>query len=278
MSKRGGSLSEGKLPSRFIGIKSPLYGKRVLVTRSRDKAGSLSQMLEEAGATVVEVPAIEIMPLENFSELDSRLLHLDRYNWVVFGSTRGVEAVLERLGEIGLDVRAFNSLKVAAVGPSVARALQKVGIDISLMPDAYHSQALVRSFASTGLRGQRVLAPSADIGGRILEDGLASLGAMVDRVSAYRTLVPHGSRGKIKDAFAAGIDIVTFTSSSTVTNLLSLLDGRLEYLASVKIACIGPVTSSTARDLGLRVDLTAKEHTLQGLVNSIEEFYGKERS
>ncbi len=271
-------MAKGKLPLAQRQTKSPLHGKRVLVTRSDDKANSLSQLLREEGYIVVEVPAIEIAPLDDFKALDSRLMRLGQYHWVVFGSARGVEAVMERIKVLGLDASVFGHVKVAAVGPSVAKALQQAGVAVDLMPATYHSWALVDAFASLALRGRKVLVPSADIGGRTLGDGLTSLGAIVDRVAAYKTIAPQGSREKIEEAFARGIDIVTFTSSSSVRNLLSLLDGRLEILSSAKVACIGPVTSNTALELGLRVDVTAKEHTLSGLVNSIKEYYGKECS
>ncbi len=256
----------------------PLFGKRVLVTRSRGQASRLSQRLAGEGALPIEVPTIEIAPLEDYGELDSRLLHLDSYDWVVFTSVNGVEAVFSRLMARRLDARALRGVRVAAIGPATAKALLDRGILADVVPDQYVSEALMESFTEQGVHDTKVLLPCADIGGDVLAEGLASQGSHVDRAPAYRTLIPEGSREKIGQALADGIDIATFTSSSTVRNLVSLLNGDVGRLSCAIIACIGPVTASAAREAGLKVDVMAKEYTIPGLVASLIQHYQKENS
>ncbi len=267
---------ENKLQYAQPGVDSPIFGKRVLVTRSSEKASDLSQLLSEEGAVPVEVPTIEIAPLESYSELDSKLLLLSDFEWVVFGSANGVEAVISRLHALGLGVEALKDVKVAAVGPATAKALRDVGVVVDILPDSYKSDALAASFKDSGIREHRILVPSADIGGHILLEGLSSLGAVVDRVAAYRNTLPKGSRERVEEALEGGVDVVAFTSSSTARNLVSLLEEDVSRISSVSIACIGPVTALTTRGMGLTVDVVATEYTLPGLVAALKEYYRKE--
>ena len=255
----------------------PLFGKRVLVTRSRDQASLLSQRLAEEGALPIEVPTIEIGPIDSYKKLDSRLRHLDSYHWVVFSSVNGVEAVFTRLRTQGVDARAFQGVRVAAIGPATAKALLDRGILADMTPHQYLSEALVESFREMGVQGSKILIPSADIGGELLSDGLSSLGANVDWVIVYKTIPPEGSREKVSQALSEGIDVATFASSSTVRNLASLLNGDVNRLSCAIIACIGPVAASTAREVGLNVDVVAREHTIPGLVESLIQHYQKEK-
>lgn len=255
----------------------PLFGKRVLVTRSRGQASLLSQRLAEEGAAPIEVPTIEIRPIDSYEELDSRLQHLDSYHWVVFSSVNGVEAVFTRLRTQGVDARAFQGVRVAAIGPATAKALLDRGILADMTPHRYLSEALVESFREMGVQGSKILIPSADIGGELLSDGLSSLGANVDRVIVYKTIPPEDSREKVRQALSEGINVATFASSSTVRNLVSLLNGDVGRLSCAIIACIGPVTASTAREVGLNVDVVAKEHTIPGLVESLIQHCREEK-
>ena len=260
----------------------PLFGKRVLVTRSRTQASRMCQLLEDAGATAVELPAIAIAPPQDFAPLDEAVSRLSSYRWVIFASVNAVDAVFERLDAQGRDARAFGNSRVASIGPATATALKRRGIRPDFTPSRSVSSAALEELSAYEWNGVPVLLPAADIGRDELAEGLTGLGADVARVTAYRTITPPGAAQRARDAFAEGIDIVTFTSSSTVRNLLGLLDedggpGR-EALSDSIVACIGPVTSGTAHELGLWVDIEATEHTVEGLADALVTHFSRSES
>ena len=251
----------------------PLFGKRVLVTRSRTQASVLSEMLAEEGAEPVEIPTIQCLPPDDYSLVDRAISSLSRYGWVIFTSANGVEAVFGRLRVLGLDSRAFSGTKVGAIGPATASALTGYGIDADFVPSEYVSEAIVESMGDLDLKGVPVLLPRADIGRDTLAEGLSGLGAQVEQLSVYRTVMPEDSREKAVELLRGGIDLVTFTSSSTVLNLLNMLNGDRSLLTGPLIACIGPITAKTAEDMGLRVDIVAQEYTIGGLVRAMEDHF-----
>ena len=223
------------------------------------------------GAVAVELPAIAIAPPDDFAPLDNAATRLSSYGWVIFASVNAVDAVFQRLEAQGRDARAFSTSRVGAIGPATAAALERRGIRPDFTPSSPVSSAALEELAAYDWSSVSVLLPAADIGRDELADGLTRLGASVERVTAYRTITPPDAAQRARDAFADGIDIVTFTSSSTVRNLLALLeeDGAgQDALADCLIACIGPVTAGTAHELGLRVDIEAGEHTVDGLAES----------
>jgi uroporphyrinogen III methyltransferase/synthase len=252
----------------------PLFGKRVLVTRSRVQASALSEMLAEEGAEPVEVAAIEFSPVDDYSRLDDAIRSLHSYDWVVFTSVNGVEAFFDRLRSMKRDSRAFGRAKVGAIGPATAAALSQHGIEADFMPPQYMSESLVQHMDRLEIKGARVLLPRADIARDELGEGLARLGAQVEPLTVYRTIMPDESREKALGLLKGGdVDLVTFTSSSTVLNLLKLLDGDGSLFGEVQVACIGPITARTAREAGLRVDIVAQEHTIPGLVRALKEHF-----
>jgi uroporphyrinogen III methyltransferase/synthase len=254
----------------------PLFGKRVLVTRTRVQASRLTRALAGSGAFPVEVPTIEIQGLSDYTELDGELRALESYDWLVFSSTNSVDVVFERLATIGRDARAFAGARIACIGEATAERLRANGILPDIMPRAFISESMVESFNGVDVDGQLVLVPGAEEGRDTLAKGLASRGARVRQVTAYRTVTPEASRQLAQSAIAEGIDIATFTSSSTVLNLSKLLGGDLSGLSDATVACIGPATAATARDLGLHVDIVASEHTIVGLVGALEEEFSQE--
>lgn len=248
----------------------PLSGRRVLVTRAREQASGLSERLAELGAEPVEFPAIRIRPLEDPASLDRALGQLRAFDWVVFTSANGVRAAFERLDLLGLDARAFSAARVAAIGPATAEALRERGLRADFVPSAFTSQAMLAELAPRIGSERRVLLLQADVAPRALADGLAASGAVVENVVAYRTEPDASGRDEVQQRLEAGsIDFVTFTSSSTVRNLVAALGGSVGPLAGPTIACIGPVTAATARELGLRVDLVAAVHTIDGLIEAL---------
>jgi uroporphyrinogen III methyltransferase/synthase len=242
----------------------------VLVTRARQQASQLSARLLELGASPLEFPTIEIRPVEDSSALDDAIGGLGRFGWVVFTSTNGVEAFFDRLRATGRDARALAGSSVCAIGPSTAAALESRGIVADWMPDQFLTDGILRGFRAFDLRGVEVLLARADIAPPVLADGLREQGAAVTEVAAYRTVASEESRERLVAALEQKqIDVVTLTSSSTVQNLINGLGARRDLLEGVVVACIGPVTAATAADLGLRVDVEAAEHTIEGLIAAL---------
>ena len=249
----------------------PLFGKKVLITRSRTQASQFRLHLEELGAQPVELPAIQTVALEDCTELDSALTRLGEFRWVIFASINAVDSVFERLEAQGKDSRAFGGVKVGAIGPATRDALSQRGIVPDFVPSRSVSEVVLAELEGLDWTGVPVLLPSADIGRDVLARGLADRGAFAERIAAYRTIPAEGMAEKARSTLAQDVDFVTFTSSSTVQNLLNMLDGDREALERSTIACIGPTTAATAKELGLRVDLVAPVHTVQGLVDALVE-------
>jgi len=249
----------------------PLFGRRILVTRAREQASRLSAGLEAAGAECVEAPAIRIAPPESYAPIDQAIAEMAQYTWIAFTSPNGVDAFFTRLNLAGKDARYLSTVKVAAIGSETAAALLRRGVVADVVPAEFRAEAVVA--ALTGRIGpqDRILIPRAEQAREVLPEELTRMGAAVDVVTAYRTVTGGADGEAVAKMIADGeIDVVTFTSSSTVTNLLKLLgDAGHGLLSGVKIACIGPVTADTCREQGLKPDIIASEYTIQGLTESI---------
>ncbi|MGH8982779.1 MAG: uroporphyrinogen-III C-methyltransferase [Acidimicrobiia bacterium] len=237
----------------------PLFGKRVVVTRAREQASSLRARLERLGAEVVELPAIEIEPI------DVSVPDLDAYAWVVLTSANGVAALFDRgLGPSGRDARALAGVRVAAIGPGTAAALADRGIRADLVPERFVAEALLDAFPPPSGAGARVLLARAEQARDVLPHGLAEKGYAVDLLATYRTVTATPDADVVEQVRRGDVDAITFTSSSTVTNLCDLLGAVPD--PQPLVASIGPVTSKTAFERGMRVDVEAEEHTIDGLV------------
>ena len=254
----------------------PLFGRRIVVTRTREQAGRLSARLGELGAHVLEIPAIEVRRLNDFGDLDSCLHSLPDYDWIVFTSANAARAVCDRLIEIGMDIRAFHGLRVAVVGKATASALLARGVKADLVPANAVSRRLGEELVEQGIVGHKVLLPRSEIAGEELPRILSAGGAVARQVDAYRTALPIESRERAREAFDRGVDAVTFASSSSVNNMLRLLGGDVSPLSGATIACIGPVTAETASRRGLKVDIVAKEATIASLTEALVEYFRDE--
>jgi uroporphyrinogen III methyltransferase / synthase len=254
----------------------PLFGRRVLVTRTRAQASTLVERLRALGARPVELPTIAIRPPESYAALDAALRELPRVGgerWVLFTSANGVEAVFARLEALGLDARVFGGARLGAIGPATAAALRRGGLRADYAPGEAISSAILADFQARDLHDAWVLLPRADIAPPDLAEGLAARGATVRNVVAYRTVAADGLGSDARRLLADGaVDTACFTSSSTVRNLVAALDGDAALLAPLTVACIGPTTAATARELGVRVDIVASEHTVDGLVEALVAF------
>jgi uroporphyrinogen-III synthase len=256
----------------------PLHGIRVLVGRARHQAGALSVQLRKLGANVLEIPFIEIRKPRSFKPLDSTLRNLASYDWLILTSVNGVEAMWERLGKLGLTKKSLGHLKIAAIGPATKKSIEKRGSRVDVMPEEYVAESVVKSLREQ-VNGKRVLLVRAKVARDVIPRELRKAGARVEVVEAYETVVPKSSRVQLRKALhnaQTRPDIVTFTSSSTVKNFVTLLPApaarsrkRPAYLEGIKLASIGPVTTATLRDLRLGVDLEAKQYTIPGLIAAI---------
>jgi uroporphyrinogen-III synthase len=249
----------------------PLSGVRVLVGRARHQAGALSGELRKLGATVLEIPFIEIRKPRSFQALDSALKSLADYDWLILTSANGVEAMWERLIQLRLPKANLKHLRVAAIGPATKKAIEQRGSNVDVVPKEYVAESVVHSLWRR-VNGKRVLLVRAKVARDVIPRELRRAGAQVHVVEAYETVVPQSSRTRLRIALANPLrrpHVVTFTSSSTVRNFVALLRSRGAILEGIELASIGPVTSSTLRELGLRVDIEAKEFTIPGLVEAI---------
>ncbi len=248
----------------------PLFGKQILVTRARHQASALSQLLAERGAQPIELPAIDIQATADTEELDQAISNLEHYHWLAFTSVNGVAAFFQRLNSLGLDSRALHGLKIGAIGSATANALETKGVMPDYVPEVYTGQGFVAGLRD--IAGQRFLLPRADIADKELTDGISRLGAEVHELAAYQTVPATTAISRAREMLLAGkIDVITFTSSSTVSNLVAALNEAPPNGA--KVACIGPKTAATASRAGLSVDIVAREHTIPGLVAAIEEYF-----
>ena len=249
-----------------------LEGVRVLVGRARHQAGALSGELRKLGATVIEIPFIEVRKPRSFKPLDSMLKNLGGYDWLILTSVNGVESMWERLAKLRLTKTSLKHLRIAAIGPATKRAIEQRGGKVNVVPKEYVAESVVRSLRGR-VKGQRVLLVRAKIARDVIPRELRQAGAQVDVVEAYETVVPQASRARLRRALRESRQrphVVTFTSSSTVRNFVALAGSRtVTSLDGIRLASIGPVTSSTLRELGLRVDVAAKEFTIPGLIKAI---------
>jgi len=261
----------------------PLFGRRILVTRSRHQASDLRRRLEELGAEVIEFPTIRLVPPRSDRCMREAARHLARYDWVVFASANAVERFVEVvLEENGGDIRALGHARIAAIGPATRQAIERYHLAVAVQPDRYLAEEVVVAMNAAGdLSGARVLVPRAERAREVLPEGLRRAGARVDVVPVYRTVVdkPANAREIIRDLVAGRIAMVTFTSSSTVTNFVRVVGvKRIRKVAGkTRLASIGPITSQTLRTHGLEPTAEAKDYTIDGLVAAIRRCFRSRR-
>ena len=255
----------------------PLFGKGVVITRPERQADDLARLLAAQGANPIAFPTISITQPADWSELDRALSQLESYNWMIFTSANGVHFFFERLRQKGMDIRDLKGIKIGCIGPATARQIEDRGIRVDLVPEEFIAEGLLKSFASMNLSGKKILIPRASRARDILPEGLKNQGASVDVVTAYQTIQSGRKKEELSAYIDAGeVDVITFTSSSTVTNFVEIMGEGFMLPAHVKIACIGPVTAATAEKAGFRVDIRQEEYTMEGLVQSLVNYFQNE--
>lgn len=260
----------------------PLFGRRIVVTRSREQAGELVDLLEERGAEAIQAPTIRIAAPEDMDALDRACREAPGYAWIVFTSANAVDSFMRRL-LAGGDIRDLKGVRLCAIGPSTAERLARYGLRVDLTPEESRSEAVVDALRGAGpLKGLRFLLPRADIAREILADELRDAGAEVSEVVAYRTLLAGGERDSDRDIYRMlldrEIDAVTFTSASTVKNFAKILgeEQAADLLNTTVVASIGPVTAEAAQQLGISTTVMPERYTIPDMVEALVHHFGAE--
>jgi uroporphyrinogen III methyltransferase/synthase len=256
----------------------PLFGKKIVVTRARAQASDMVAQLTELGAECLEYPTIKtIAPADN-TRLDKAIDDLSSYHWIIFTSVNGVDFFFNRLAEKGRDARALGGLRTVCIGPVTAERLKSRGINTDILPESFQAESIIKAFQNEPMSGKRVLLPRAAEARMILPEELSKMGAEIDEIAVYRTVDDTEHIGQLINQIEnREIDLITFTSSSTVTNFKKLIpadrfDALMKHAA---IAAIGPITADTAIKNGFRVDISADVFTIPGLCDAIVRHYQK---
>jgi len=259
--------------------KRPLFGKRIVLTRAREQVQEFSQLLAAYGAETIEAPTIQIVPPASWKGLDQAIAKLADYSWVIFTSVNGVAPFMERLKLARKDVRALAHLQIVAIGPRTAEELARYGLTPDLMPAEYQAEGMVAACGAYDIRGKKILIPRAEVAREMLPEQLREKGAIVDVIPVYRTIAPTADLSRLTELIESGIiDVVTFTSSSTVRNFVDMLGGieQARRLGTkTTVACIGPVTAQTAEESGLPVTIMPAENTVPALAQAIVRHFSE---
>ena len=260
----------------------PLFGKRVLVTRPREQAGELVDLLEAMGAEAIEAPMIRILPPDDYAPLDDACARAGTFDWIIFSSANAVDVFMERLLGTPRDLRALGGARLCVVGPATADRLRHYGLKVDLTPAEYRAEAVVRAMSETvDVRGLKVLLPRADIGREVIADELRKQGADVTEVVAYRTVVAEPEREGEPDIYRMllerRIDVVTFTSASAVRNFVKVVGAEpaADLLRTTIVASIGPVTAEAAAQCHIETTILPAQYTISSLVDAIVEHFEK---
>ncbi|MFQ5585493.1 MAG: uroporphyrinogen-III synthase [Thermodesulfobacteriota bacterium] len=259
---------------------NPLFGRRIMVTRSREQAGGLSSLLAREGAEPYEFPTIVTVAPTSWKELDNAIRRLSRYDWAIFTSVNGVHYFFRRLVDTGKDLRDLKGIKIAAIGPATAKAVEDLGIRVDITPTEYRAEGLLKGLGWRRIRGKRFLLPRALKAREILPEEIVRLGGKIDVVPVYRTVRPRGKTEEARRLLkGGGIDAVTFTSSSTVSNFLAMFrkGEGVSLLKGTRVACIGPIAAETARGYGVEVDIVASRYTMEGLTEAMARSFSGNR-
>jgi uroporphyrinogen III methyltransferase / synthase len=245
----------------------PLFGKKIVVTRTREQASVLAEKLTVLGANAIEFPTIEIRVKDNLSRLNEAISNIENYHWIIFTSQNAVNIFFNVLKAVKKDARVLHSNKIMAIGPATAKELNRYFIEPDIVPSEYVAEEIINEMNRIGIAGKRILLPCASEARLTLKEGLTALGGNVDRVEIYDTIIPQNIS---VDAMSAvnSADMITFTSSSTVKNFY-----RIVKNTNAKLACIGPITAETIEKIGYSPDITASEYTIDGLVDAILKYY-----
>jgi uroporphyrinogen III methyltransferase/synthase len=253
----------------------PLFGRRILVTRAREKAAEFADQLASYGADVVLFPTIKIIPPSDYADLDVAIRQIEQYDTLLFTSVNGVESFFHRLTFLGYDVRILKGISICAIGPKTRDAITRIGLLCDFIPSEFTAEGILEELDRRGIAEKKFLLPRAMQAREVLPETIIKKGGQIDVVAAYQAIPPEES--EIKKTWCKGpIDMVTFASASTVRNFMKKVNPEVqEMLSKSAVACIGPITAKAAQECGLRVDVVPQEYTFQALTESIVHYYRK---
>lgn len=253
--------------------KGSLKGKRIVVTRAREQASNLVEEIRKLGGDVTEFPTIGIEEPLDYQHFDRVIRGLKNYKWIAFTSVNGVKAFFKRMRTLKIDIRSLAGIRIAAIGEATATELSEIGLCIDYMPADYTSKELLNGLVGLIGKGEKVLLARGDIASKELLEGLKSNGIDFEELTVYRTVMEGSMKSTVEEYLKQNkVDYITFASSSTVKNFIEILGKEnIELLSNTKIVCIGPVTSQTAKELGLFVSAVADKYTVNGLVDKLVE-------
>ncbi len=263
-------------PKQSMMDRNLLRGKRILITRAREQSREFANRLKRFGAEVIELPLIAIVPPLSWKAMDRAIAHLTSYDWILFTSANGVTFFFQRMKEKGKNRRVLSGVNIGAIGPATAQSLIKRGLKVDYIPKEFRAESILKGFKKMEVKGKQILLARAKQARDVLPEGLKKMGAHVDVVEAYRTVKPKGGTTRLKHLLKNnGVDVITFTSPSTVHHFVDLLkkEDLKKRLRGIVMACIGPVTARTLRTYGLKVHIQPEEYTIPGLTRAIVEYF-----
>lgn len=255
--------------------KKPLYGKKILITRPIDQSVTFAEKLEELGAETIIFPAVKISPPDSWRKLDRSLKKITEYDWIIFTSSNGVRFFFGRINDLKISIRAFSGIKFAVIGEKTSETLADKGFSADIVPSDYRAEGLLMEFKKFDIISKKILIPRAREAREVLPKGLKNLGADVDVVTAYQNIKPESltSKSDISELRNTAVDVITFTSPSTVKNFYSVFSPNEKSFKNRIIASIGPVTSAALEKIGLTPDITPDKYTTECMLESIVEYY-----
>jgi len=251
---------------------SVIQGKRILVTRAKEQAASFSEKISELGGIPIEIPLIKIQPPKNLEQIEQALADINRYDWLVFTSVNGVQYFFHFLEKYNICLQKGKQPKIAVVGKKTLQALEQRGITVDLIPEQFVAENLLEKLREKVTAGDSVLLARGNLARSLLPEKLREMGVHVNDLIIYETVLNYEKQAELKQLLKSrSLDIITFTSSSTVTNFVELLEGTgwRDWLDHTQIVCIGPITEKTALEAGMNVDIVAKEYTIAGIIEAI---------
>jgi uroporphyrinogen III methyltransferase/synthase len=258
--------------------KKPLLGKSIVVTRAREQASGLANMLTDLGAEAIQFPTIAIRPVEHHEDIDAAIEALDSYSWVVFTSANGVKLFAGHMAAAGKDARAFANCKIAAIGPATAAAVRALGITPDYVPEAYIAESVAKGLISLGVAGQRILIPRARVAREVLAEELKKAGAVVNVLPVYDTVADLANKDLVMERINSGkLSAITFGSSSTVDNFFKIIpESVIEAHPEIALAAIGPVTANTLEKHGFKATVMPKMFAIPALVTELVLHFSSE--
>jgi len=255
--------------------RKPLFGRGVVITRPKEQADKFALLLYREGARVLFFPTIKIETLPDEKLFSRAVDSIESYHWLIFTSANGVEIFFSKFRERGKDLRNLKGIEICALGPATAKAIERWGLKVDVLPDTFISEGVVEALSRRDMAGKRVLLPRAETARDVIPEGLSALGCQVDVLPLYHSVCANTDRKIFLKWLERGmIDVVTFTSPSTVHNFFKIM-GEFSWPPNIYTASIGPVTASALTERGLKVHIMAKEHTIEGLMGALGEFFSR---